>query len=171
MKKIVLLLMMCSAAYSQGVINIQSGSGVPTDAAVGGLLGALLAPMVSKGSDARLVGGLLGALAGGAYGTAQQQQQQQQGGTAYQQSLQQEQMKWYMQQQQQQMAMMQQQMAQMNTSSGYDASNKGPVKMGISKGKMVQSPYSRFTLDPDSMNMVSGEVVYDPIYGKPFRLP
>ena len=170
MKKIVLLLMMCSAAYSQGVINIQSGSGVPTDAAVGGLLGALLAPMVSKGSDARLVGGLLGALAGGAYGTAQQQQQQQ-GGTAYQQSLQQEQMKWYMQQQQQQMAMMQQQMAQMNTSSGYDASNKGPVKMGISKGKMVQSPYSRFTLDPDSMNMVSGEVVYDPIYGKPFRLP
>ena len=169
MKKIVLLLMMCSVGYSQGVINIQSGSGVPTDAAVGGLLGAILAPMVSKGSDARLVGGLLGALAGGAYGTAQQQQQQ--GGTAYQQSLQQEQMKWYMQQQQQQMAMMQQQMMQMNTSSGYDQTNKGAVKMGISKGKMVQSPYSRFTLDPDSMNMVSGEVVYDPIYGKPFRLP
>lgn len=169
MKKILLLLMMCSAAYSQGVINIQSGSGVPTDAAVGGLLGALLAPMVSKGSDARLVGGLLGALAGGAYGTAQQQQQQ--GGTAYQQLLQQEQMKWYMQQQQQQMAQMQQHMMQMNTSSGYDASNKGAMKMGISKGKMVQSPYSRFCLDPDSMNMVSGEVVYDPICGKPFRLP
>jgi hypothetical protein len=126
--------------------------------------------MVSKGSDAKLVGGLLGALAGGAYGTAQMQQQRQ-GGSAYEQSLQQEQMKWYMQQQQQQMAMMQQQMMQMNTSSGYDASHKGPVKMGISKGKMVQSPYSRFTLDPESMNMVSGEVVYDPIYGKPFRLP
>jgi len=169
MKKILLLLMMTHAAYSQGVINIQSGSGVPTDAAVGGLLGAILAPMVSKGSDARLVGGLLGAVAGGMYGTAQQQQRQ--GGSAYEQSLQQEQMKWYMQQQQQQMAMMQQQMAQMNTSSGYDASHKGPVKMGISKGKMVQSPYSRFTLDPESMNMVSGEVVYDPIYGKPFRLP
>ena len=160
---------MTSVGYSQGVINIQSGSGVPTDAAVGGLLGALLAPMVSKGSDARLVGGLLGAVAGGMYGTAQQQQQQ--GGTAYQQSLQQEQMKWYMQQQQQQMAMMQQQMAQMNTSSGYSQTDKGAVKMGISKGKMVQSPYSRFCLDPDSMNMVSGEVVYDPIYGKPFRLP
>ena len=168
MKKIVLLLMMCSVGYSQGVINIQSGSGVPTDMGVGGLLGALLAPMVSKGSDARLVGGLLGAVAGGMYGTAQQQQQ---GGTAYQQSLQQEQMKQYIQQQQMQMAMMQQQMAQMNTSSGYSQTDKGPVKMGISKGKMVQSPYSRFTLDPDSMNMVSGEVVYDPIYGKPFRLP
>ena len=170
MKKILLLLLMVNAGYGQGVINIQSGSGVPTDAAVGGLLGAILAPMVSKGSDAKLVGGLLGALAGGAYGTAQMQQQRQ-GGSAYEQSLQQEQMKWYMQQQQQQMAMMQQQMMQMNTSSGYDASHKGPVKMGISKGKMVQSPYSRFTLDPESMNMVSGEVVYDPIYGKPFRLP
>jgi len=168
MKKILLLLMMTHAAYSQGVINLQSGSGVPTDAAVGGLLGALLAPMISKGSDAKLVGGLLGAVAGGMYGTAQQQRQ---GGSAYEQSLQQEQMKQYIQQQQMQMAMMQQQMAQMNTSSGYDASHKGPVKMGISKGKMVQSPYSRFTLDPDSMNMVSGEVVYDPIYGKPFRLP
>lgn len=167
MKKILLLLLMTSVGYSQGVINIQSGSGVPTDAAVGGLLGAILAPMVSKGSDAKLVGGLLGALAGGMYGTAQQQQ----GGTAYQQSLQQEQMKQYIQQQQMQMAMMQQQMAQMNTSSGYDQTSKGPVKMGISKGKMVQSPYSRFCLDPDSMNMVSGEVVYDPIYGKPFRLP
>jgi hypothetical protein len=160
---------MVSHAYSQGVINIQSGSGTPTDMGVGALLGALLAPMVSKGSDAKLVGGMLGALAGGAYGTAQMQQQQ--GGTAYQQSLQQEQMKWYMQQQQQQMVQMQQQMMQMNTASGYDASVKGPVKMGISKGKMVQSPYSRFCLDPDSMNMVSGEVVYDPIYGKPFRLP
>lgn len=169
MKKIALLLMMTSVGYSQGVINIQSGSGVPTDMGVGGLLGALLAPMVSKGSDAKLVGGMLGALAGGMYGTAQMQQQQ--GGTAYQQSLQQEQMKYYMQQQQQQMVQMQQQMAQMNTASGYDQTHKGPVKMGIAKGKMVQSPYSRFTLDPDSMNMVSGEVVYDPIYGKPFRLP
>lgn len=169
MKKIALLLMMTHAAYGQGVINIQSGSGVPTDAAVGGLLGAILAPMVSKGSDAKLVGGILGMLAGGAYGTAQVQQQQ--GGTAYEQSLQQEQMKWYMQQQQQQMAQMQQQMMQMNTASGYDTSHKGPVKMGIAKGKMVQSPYSRFCLDPHSMNMVSGEVVYDPIHGKPFRLP
>ena len=160
-----LLLIMCMlshAAYSQGVINVQAGSGVPTDAAVGGLLGALIAPMISKGSDAKLVGGLLGMVAGGAYGTAQAQQQQQ----MHQQQLAYEQQMY----QQQVMRNTQAAYANMNTAAGgyADASH---AKMGLSKGKMVCSPYSKFQLDPASMNLDSGEVVYDPFNGKPFRIP
>ena len=124
---------------------------------VGGLLGALIAPMISKGSDAKLVGGLLGAMAGGAYGTAQAQQ-----GQVVDTKMQQQQMAYHQQ-------MMQQQMASMNTSSGMDY--KTIPKLGIKKGKMVQSPYSRFSFDPSSMNMDSGEVVFDPICGKPIKIP
>lgn len=157
--------MVVSTGYSQGVINLQAGSGVPTDTAVGGLLGALLAPMISKGSDAKLVGGLLGAAAGGMYGTAQMQQQQ-----AQSQNMN-AQMAYMIQQQQQQIATLQRQMASMETSSGGSSEYKGPIKMGIGKGKMVKSPYSNFSIDPASCNMDSGEVVYDPVTGKPFRLP
>jgi hypothetical protein len=162
---LLIIMIMTSAAHSQGVINIQSGTGVPTDMGVGALLGALLAPMISKGSDAKLVGGLLGAAAGGAYGTAQMQQQQAQSqhmnaSMAYQ-----------MQLQQQQIATLQRQMAHMDTSGGSSSEYQGPIKMGIGKGKMVKSPYSNFSMDPASCNMTSGEVVYDPINGKPFRLP
>ena len=130
---------------------------------VGGLLGALIAPMISKGSDAKLVGGLLGAMAGGAYGTAQAQQ-----GQMVDTKMQQQQMAYQQQMMQQQMAY-QQQMASMNTSSGMDY--KTQPKLGIKKGKMVQSPYSRFSFDPASMNMDSGEVVFDPICGKPIKIP
>lgn len=130
---------------------------------VGGLLGALIAPMISKGSDAKLVGGLLGAMAGGAYATAQAQQ-----GQMVDTKMQQQQMAYHQQMMQQQMAY-QQQMASMNTSSGMDY--KTQPKLGIKKGKMVQSPYSRFSFDPSSMNMDSGEVIFDPICGKPIKIP
>jgi hypothetical protein len=130
---------------------------------VGGLLGALIAPMISKGSDAKLVGGLLGAMAGGAYGTAQAQQ-----GQVVDTKMQQQQVAYHQQMMQQQMAL-QQQMASMNTSSGMDY--KTQPKLGIKKGKMVQSPYSRFSFDPSSMNMDSGEVIFDPICGKPIKIP
>jgi len=150
-------LLLPASIQAQGMINIQSGSGTPTDMVVGGLLGALIAPMISKGSDAKLVGGLLGAMAGGAYGTAQAQQ-----GQVVDTKMQQQQMAYHQQ-------MMQQQMASMNTSSGMDY--KTIPKLGIKKGKMVQSPYSRFSFDPSSMNMDSGEVVFDPICGKPIKIP
>lgn len=163
MKKLLLCLLLPASIQAQGMINIQSGSGTPTDMVVGGLLGALIAPMISKGSDAKLVGGLLGAMAGGAYGTAQAQQ-----GQMVDTKMQQQQMAYQQQMMQQQMAY-QQQMASMNTSSGMDY--KTQPKLGIKKGKMVQSPYSRFSFDPASMNMDSGEVIFDPICGKPIKIP
>ena len=152
-----------SSIQAQGLINLQSGSGTPTDMVVGGLLGALIAPMISKGSDAKLVGGLLGAMAGGAYSTAQAQQ-----GQVVDTKMQQQQMAYHQQMMQQQMAL-QQQMASMNTASGMDY--KTQPKLGIKKGKMIQSPYSRFSFDPASMNMDSGEVIFDPICGKPIKIP
>jgi len=173
MKKVILLslLLATTTSYSQGLIDAKAGTGVPTDMALGGLLGAIIAPMISKGSDAKLVGGALGALAGGMYGTANNNMQQ--GNMAYQQSLQQEQMKHFMQQQQMQMAYMQQHMAQMNTAAGGGSytSDTRHARQGIREGKMIRSPYSKFTVDPKSMNLDSGEVLYDPFTGKPFRLP
>ena len=163
MKKLLLCLLLPASIQAQGMINLQSGSGTPTDMVVGGLLGALIAPMISKGSDAKLVGGLLGAMAGGAYGTAQAQQ-----GQMVDTKMQQQQMAYHQQMMQQQMAY-QQQMASMNTASGMDY--KTQPKLGIKKGKMIQSPYSRFTFDPASMNMDSGEVIFDPICGKPIKIP
>ena len=153
-----------SSIQAQGLINLQSGSGTPTDMVVGGLLGALIAPMISKGSDAKLVGGLLGAMAGGAYSTAQAQQ-----GQMVDTTMQRQQMAYHQQMMQQQMALQQQQMASVNTSSGMDY--KTQPKLGIKKGKMIQSPYSRFSFDPASMNMDSGEVIFDPICGKPIKIP
>lgn len=170
-KILLALIVLTTSTYGQGLINIQPGSGVPTDMAIGGLLGAIIAPMISKGPDAKLVGGALGALAGGAYGTANNQINQH--NSAYQQSLQQEQMR-YMVQQQQMAAIQQQmqQMAQMNTAAGptYGQDNRN-VRTGITEGKMVRSPYSKFKVDPKSMDLDSGEILYDPFTGKPFRLP
>lgn len=168
-KVILLLLLVTTTSYSQGLIDAKAGTGVPTDMAIGGLLGAIIAPMISKGSDAKLVGGALGALAGGMYGTANSSINQH--NMAYQQSLQQEQMKQHIQQQQMQMAYMQQQMAQMNTAAGSHAQDTRSVRDGIREGRMIRSPYSKFTVDPKSMNLDSGEVLYDPFTGKPFRLP
>ena len=164
MKKLLLCLLIPSSIQAQGLINLQSGSGTPTDMVVGGLLGALIAPMISKGSDAKLVGGLLGAMAGGAYSTAQAQQ-----GQMVDTTMQRQQMAYHQQMMQQQMALQQQQMASVNTSSGMDY--KTQPKLGIKKGKMIQSPYSRFSFDPASMNMDSGEVIFDPICGKPIKIP
>ena len=164
MKKLLLCLLIPSSIQAQGLINLQSGSGTPTDMVVGGLLGALIAPMISKGSDAKLVGGLLGAMAGGAYSTAQAQQ-----GQMVDTTMQRQQMAYHQQMMQQQMALQQQQMASVNTSSGVDY--KTQPKLGIKKGKMIQSPYSRFSFDPASMNMDSGEVIFDPICGKPIMIP
>lgn len=172
MKRIILVLLItATTGYSQGMINIQPGTGVPTDMAIGGLLGAILAPMISKGSDAKLVGGLLGATAGGMYGTANNQMRQQQ---TQQIAVQQDQqIRYAFQQQQMQIAAMQQQinqMAQMNTASGGN-SYGGDIKMGIIQGGMVKSPYSKFKVDPKSMNLDNGDVMYDPFNGKPFRIP
>jgi len=164
MKKALTLLFVSASISHAQLFSFQSGSGVPTDTAMGGLMGMLIAPMVSKGSDAKLVGGLLGAMAGGAYGTAQAQQ-----GQMVDTKMQQQQMAYHQQMMQQQMAFQQQQMASMNTASGVDY--KTIPKLGIKKGKMVQSPYSRFSFDPSSMNMDSGEVVFDPICGKPIKIP
>ena len=154
MKKLILLLVLPASIQAQGVINLQ-GAGVPTDMAVAGLLGALIAPMVSKGGDAKLVGGVLGALAGGAIQTmiVQQQQQQQQQQYASTSSSQ------YVNTQ------------NIQTASGGGAEVSAPSRMGIRKGKMVQSPWSRFQFDPESMRMQSGEIVFDPICGKPIQIP
>jgi len=170
MNKIILtLLLMATTGYSQGVINMQSGSGVPTDMVVGALLGGLVAPMISKGPDARLVGGLLGAVAGGAYGTAQQQQQQQQ--SAYQHQLQQEQMRQWHMQQQQMMAWQQQQMAQYSTASGAYGRDSRMIKVGIKQGEYVKSPYSKYRFHLTSQDIHSGDTLYDPETGQPFRVP
>ena len=168
------LLLAVSTTHAQ-LFSFDQGSGVPTQTVVGGLLGAALAPMISKGSDAKLVGGLLGAAAMNAVGTAQARQQGY-GNPQYQQSLQQEQFKYYVQQQQMQMNALQQQinqMAQMNTASGRTSITPSYDKVvdGTVEGKMVRSPYSKFKVDPKSMNLDSGEVLYDPFTGKPFRIP
>lgn len=167
MKRIILaLIMVGSAAHGQGLINAQSGSGVPTDMAIGGLLGAIVAPMISKGSDAKLVGGLLGALAGGAYGTAQQQQAQQQ--HVQQMAMQQQQ---YQMQQQQQANWMayQQHMAKYQTGAG--GSDVRHAKMGTVSGEYIQSPYSKYRFHMASQHIQSGDTLYDPQTGQPFRVP
>jgi len=176
MKRTLLILVTVVSSAQAQLFSFDSGSGVPTQTAMGGLLGAVIAPMISKGQDAKLVGGILGAATMNAVGTQMARQNGYNGNPQYQQSLQQEQMRYYIQQQQMQMASMQQQinqMAQMNTASGrtsitpsYDS-----VRDGIVDGKMVKSPYSKFKVDPKSMNLDSGEVLYDPFTGKPFRIP
>jgi len=163
-KILLALIVLTTSTYGQGLINAQPGSGVPTDMAIGGLLGAIIAPMISKGSDAKLVGGLLGATAGGMYGTANNQiRQQQQSQMVFQQD---QQMRYIIQQQQMQLQAMQKQideMAQINTTSGN--------LMGTPDGKYVRSPYSRFRIEPKSMGLQTGDIIYDPFTGKPFRLP
>lgn len=175
-KILLALIVLTTSTYGQGLINAQPGSGVPTDMAIGGLLGAIIAPMISKGSDAKLVGGLLGATAGGMYGTANNQiRQQQQSQMAFQQD---QQMRYVIQQQQMQLQAMQNQinqMAQINTAGGnqYRDYNSGynSTGLGTHDGRYVRSPYSRFRIEPKSMGLQTGDVIYDPFTGKPFRLP
>lgn len=156
MKKLILTLLL--AGYIQNcnaqLFSFGSGTGVPTETAVGGLLGALIAPMISKGSDAKLVGALLGASALNAAGTIrvnQQQQQQMAYAPRYQQ-------------------VPAQQYANYPTASGsYDPEN---VPSGIVQGNgFVKSPYSNFNFDRGSNRLVSGQVIFDPFTGQSFRIP
>ena len=155
MKKLILTLLL--AGYIQNcnaqLFSFGSGTGVPTETAVGGLLGALIAPMISKGSDAKLVGALLGASALNAAGTIRVNQQQQQ--MAYQPR--------YVQQPVQQYA-------NYPTASGsYDPEN---VPSGIVQNNgFVKSPYSNFNFDRGSNRLVSGQVIFDPFTGQSFRIP
>ena len=155
MKKLILTLLL--AGYIQNcnaqLFSFGSGTGVPTETAVGGLLGALIAPMISKGSDAKLVGALLGASALNAAGTIRVNQQQQQ------MALQPR----YVQQPVQQYA-------NYPTASGsYDPEN---VPSGIVQNNgFVKSPYSNFNFDRGSNRLVSGQVIFDPFTGQSFRIP
>lgn len=157
MKKLILTLLL--AGYIENcnaqLFSFGSGTGVPTETAIGGLLGALIAPMISNGSDAKMVGSLLGACAMNAAGTMRVNQQQQQQQMAYQPR--------YVQQPVQQYASMQ-------TSSGsYDPEN---VPSGIVQGNgFVKSPYSNFNFDRGSNRLVSGQVIFDPFTGQSFRIP
>lgn len=159
---LILLLAATNCTWGQGVINAQAGSGVPTDMATGGLLGALLAPMVSKGPDAKLVGALLGAMAGGAYGTAQRQQQQQwQQQLAAHESWAQQQWQWQQQHQWQQQQLLMHQLQQQQ---------QQPMT-GMRQGEYVQSPFSKYRFHMASQGIQSGDTLYDPQTGRPFRVP
>ena len=108
----------------------------------------LIAPMVSKGSDAKLVGALLGASAMNAMATANHNHQQR---------------------------MMQDNMVNTKMFSQSSRYSVTPVNdqpsLGIRQGKMVRSPYSPFTFDPSSMNLRSGETLFDPFTGQPIVIP
>lgn len=149
MKKLLLITLLLSNNLHAQLFSFQSGSGVPTDTAMGGLLGMLIAPMVSKGSDAKLVGALMGAAAMNAVGTAMQNQQNQ----PYNNTV--------------------------NTKNPYQnqryQSQVTPAgdrpSLGIRQGNMVKSPYSQFKFDPSSMHLNSGEVLFDPFTGQPIVIP
>jgi hypothetical protein len=146
MKKAILLLVVSASISHAQLFSFQSGSGVPTDTAMGGLLGMLIAPMISKGPDAKLVGGLIGAAAMNAVATANHNHQQQmtQDNVVNTKNPYQRQM----------------------VSQGYDR-----PALGIRQGKMVRSPYSPFTFDPASMSLRSGETLFDPFTGQPIVIP
>jgi hypothetical protein len=146
MKKAILLLVVSASISHAQLFSFQSGSGVPTDTAMGGLLGMLIAPMISKGPDAKLVGGLIGAAAMNAVATANHNHQQQ--------MTQDNVVNTKNPYQRQQM------------SQGYDR-----PALGIRQGKMVRSPYSPFTFDPASMSLRSGETLFDPFTGQPIVIP
>ena len=150
MKKALTLLFVSASISHAQLFSFQSGSGVPTDTAMGGLMGMLIAPMVSKGSDAKLVGALLGAAAMNAVATANNNHQQRmtQDNVVNTKNP-------YQNYQQRQMV-----------SQGYDR-----PALGIRQGKMVKSPYSPFTFDPASMRLQSGETLFDPFTGQPIVIP
>ena len=159
MKKLLILLMsvaIASNSHAQ-LFSFGSGTGVPTETAMGGLLGMLIAPMVSKGQDAKLVGALLGATAMNAVGTARYNSQQ---GGAYAPRYQ---------------GVPVQQYANYPTASGgqsYASYDPNMVPTGIVQNNgMVKSPYSNFSLDKRSNGITSGQVIFDPFTGQSFRIP
>lgn len=160
MKKLLAILLavgLSSVSHAQ-LFSFGSGTGVPTETAMGGLLGMLIAPMVSKGQDAKLVGALLGASAMNAVGTARYNAQQQQ--MAYAPRYQQAPVQQY---------------ANYPTASGgqsYASYDPNMVPTGIVQNNgMVKSPYSNFSLDKRSNGIVSGQVIFDPFTGQSFRIP
>ena len=145
MKKAILVLIVSASVSHAQLFSFESGSGVPTETAMGGLLGMLIAPMVSKGSDAKLVGALIGASAMNAVGTARHNSQQRTDNVV-------------------------------NTKNPYQKYQQSAQvydqpSLGIRQGKMVRSPYSPFTFDPSSMNLRSGETLFDPFTGQPIVIP
>ena len=144
MKKLLLIPLLFTTNLHAQLFSFQSGTGVPTDTAMGGLMGMLIAPMVSKGSDAKLVGALIGAAAMNAVATANHNHQSQ----SYDKVV--------------------------NTKNPYQggmAQGGDRPALGIRQGKMVKSPYSQFQFDPASMRLGSGEVLFDPFTGQPIVIP
>jgi len=146
MKKLLFLTILLTGNLHAQLFSFGSGSGVPTDTAMGGLLGMLIAPMVSQGSDAKLVGALMGAATMNAIATANHNHQQ---GSVDK---------------------------VVNTQNPYQryqqvtpASDR--PALGIRQGNMVKSPYSPFQFDPSSMKLQRGEVLFDPFTGQPIVIP
>jgi len=147
MKKLLLIPLLFANNLHAQLFSFQSRTGVPTDTIMGGLLGMMIAPMVSKGSDAKLVGGLLGAAAMSALATARKQSQY--ANTS---------------------------VNTKNFSNAFASrAQMSPVydqpALGIRQGKMVKSPYSQFRFDPSSMGLQSGETLFDPFTGQPIVIP
>ena len=158
MKKAILVLIVSASVSHAQLFSFGSGTGVPTETAMGGLLGMLIAPMVSKGQDAKLVGALLGATAMNAVGTARYNSQQGQY-ASYQPRYQQVPVQQY---------------ANLNTSGGgaYPSYDPTSVPLGlIQQNGMVKSPYSNFSFDRTSNRLSSGQVIFDPFTGQSFRIP
>lgn len=136
-----------------GFFSFGGGTGVPTDTAMGSLLGMLIAPMISKGSDAKLVGALLGGMGANAVSTARYNQQQQQ--------------------------MYQQAQPRRVNYANYNPQGNAVYPTGgeyvpegmVNRNGMVQSPFSAFSVDPKSNGIYRGQVIYDPFTGAPFRVP
>jgi hypothetical protein len=146
----------CQQQGGNGFFSFGGGTGVPTDTAMGSLLGMLIAPMISKGSDAKLVGALLGGMGANAVSTARYNQQQQQ--QFYQQSQAQPRRVNY---------------ANYNPqgNSVYPTSGEYMPEGMINRNGMIQSPFSQFSVDPKSNGIYHGQVIYDPFTGAPFRVP
>lgn len=144
---------------NNGFFSFGSGTGVPTDTAMGSLLGMLVAPMISKGSDAKLVGALLGGMGANALSTARYNQQQQQ-------------------QQMYQQPYPQAQPRRVNYAN-YNPQGNAVYPTGgeyvpegmVNRNGMVQSPFSAFSVDPKSNGIYRGQVIFDPFTGAPFRVP
>jgi hypothetical protein len=126
---------------------------------MGSLLGMLIAPMISKGSDAKLVGALLGGMGANAVSTARYNQQQQQ-----------QQQQFYQQSQAQPRRV---NYANYNPqgNSVYPTSGEYMPEGMINRNGMIQSPFSQFSVDPKSNGIYHGQVIYDPFTGAPFRVP
>lgn len=150
----------CQQQGGNGFFSFGSGTGVPTDTAMGSLLGMLIGPMVSKGSDAKLVGALLGGMGANALSTARYNSQQQQ--------------QFYQQPQpypQTQPRRVNYANYNPHGNSVYPTSGDYVPEGMVNRNGLVQSPFSQFSVDPKSNGIYRGQVIYDPFTGAPFRIP